>query len=79
MTGQVPDKVKAMVFDGHIRSAAEQARTIEALRAGAEHGYGNMIAWLATAWAVELRDASGLPEKTAIAAASGHGPYPLPQ
>ena len=48
------------------------------LTAGENYGYGNMISWLATAWAYELRE-GGLPEKVAIEHVSHRSPYKLPQ
>lgn len=49
-----------------------------ALDAGAAYGYGNVMAWLATEWAVKLRDEHGLSEQSAIAAVSNRTPYALP-
>lgn len=55
----------------------EKAAVQIVIALGEQHGYGNMIAHLATAWAVKLRG-DGLDEKTAIAHVSGRGPYTLP-
>ena len=59
-------------------SAPEKAAIERALDAGAHYCCGNVMAWLATEWACSLRDDWGLPEKVAIDAVSGRGPYPLP-
>lgn len=59
-------------------SEQEKAAIKRALDAGAQYGYGNMMAWLATEWAVNLRDKWNIPESEAIEAVSGRGPYPLP-
>lgn len=58
--------------------AMEREAVTQALDAGQSHGYGNVIAWLMTEWAVILRDKWKLPEDTAIEAVSGRTPYPLP-
>ena len=58
--------------------ARERHNIRRALDAGRAYGYGNVMAWLATEWAVNLRDAHGLSEETAIMAVSNRGPYPLP-
>lgn len=59
-------------------SSFEKDSIQSALDVGKLYGYGNVIAWLATEWACNLRDVSGLPESVAIEAVSGRGPYPLP-
>lgn len=58
-------------------SSPEKAAIAAALRAGAQFGYGNVIAWLQTAWATSLRDNHGLDEATAIRA-TAVSPYRLP-
>jgi hypothetical protein len=50
------------------------ASVIDAAR---QYGFGNLIAWLQTAWALELRK-EGLSDTTAIEATSNRSPYPLP-
>jgi hypothetical protein len=70
--------VRRAVQERTTLSAPEKAAIERALDAGARYGYGNVMAWLATEWACSLRDDWGLPEKVAIEAASGRGPYPLP-
>ena len=59
-------------------SSPEKAAIKRALDVGAEYGYGNIMAWLATEWACNLRDDWNLSEAMAIAAVSGRGPYSLP-
>jgi hypothetical protein len=57
-----------------------EAEAVEkVIEAGERYGYGNMMAHLATAWALKLRDGEGLPEKVAIECVSNRGPYPLPK
>ena len=58
-------------------SPVEKASISFCIEAGRTFGYGNMIAWLSTAWAVELRDTWGFDEEMAGKAALGHN-YPLP-
>jgi len=60
-------------------SPGERVAIISTLEAGKAYGYGNLMAWLATAWAVELRDFEGFSEAAAIATVSGRGPYQLPR
>ena len=55
----------------------ERAAIEQALSAGDRYGYGNVISWLMTKWAVNLRDKWGMDEKTAISATK-MSPYPLP-
>lgn len=57
-------------------SSAERSAVADVLRAGELHGYGNMIAWLATAWAASFR-AQGIDAKPEDFA-GGRG-YPLPK
>lgn len=58
---------------------AEKVAIQATIEAGESHGFGNLISWLATAWAVRLRE-GGMKEKDAIAAVSNCGnPYPLPK
>lgn len=70
--------VRRAVREHTMLSAPEKAAIERALDAGAQHGYGNVMAWLATEWACHLRDEWNLPEAVAIDAVSGRGPYPLP-
>lgn len=56
-------------------SSDERSAVADVLRAGENHGYGNMIAWLATAWAASHR-AQGIDAKPEDFA-GGRG-YPLP-
>ena len=58
--------------------ARERHNIRRALDAGRAYGYGNVMAWLATEWAVTLRDEHGLSEETAIMAVSNRSPYALP-
>ena len=71
--------VRRAVQEHTMLSAPEKAAIERALDAGAQYGYGNVMTWLATEWAVHLRDKWNLPESVAIEAVSGRGPYPLPQ
>ncbi len=70
--------VRRAIHEHTTLSAPEKAAIERALDAGEQYGYGNVMAWLATEWACSLRDDWGLPEKVAIDAVSGRGPYPLP-
>lgn len=70
--------VRRAVKEHTMLSAPEKAAIERALDAGAQYGYGNVMAWLATEWACLLRDRWNLPESVAIKAVSGRGPYPLP-
>lgn len=54
----------------------ERAAILTVLRAGEDHGYGNMIAWLATAWAAEMRSQGVKAEPKDFAGGRG---YPLPE
>lgn len=71
--------VRRAVQEHAILSEPEKAAIGRALDAGAQYGYGNVMAWLATEWACDLRDKWNLPEAVAIEAVSGRGPYPLPK
>lgn len=57
----------------------EKNAVIKAIQAGSDFGFGNVMGWLATAWAVILRDRDGLPEEAAIDFVSNRGPYSLPK
>jgi hypothetical protein len=70
--------VRQMIDDNPAIGARESHNIRRALDAGEAYGYGNIIAWLATAWAVKLRDESGLSEADAIEAVSHRTPYALP-
>lgn len=70
--------VRQQVDSYPLISLRERLAIKQALDFGADHGYGNIIAWLATAWAVRLRDEQGLSEEAAIAAVSNRTPYTLP-
>lgn len=56
----------------------EKTDILNALEIADRNGYGNIMAWLGTAWAVKLRD-QGITEKAAIDAVSHRTPYPLPK
>lgn len=62
---------RGMPFPGE-RESIERA-----LEAARRFGYGNVMAWLATEWALKLVHDDGLNEKTAINAVSNRGPYAL--
>ncbi len=66
-------------LSGAFISEAEEKAIGDVIKAGEDYGYGNMMAWLATAWAVKLRDANNFKEKDAIDFVSNRGPYPLPR
>lgn len=70
--------VRRQVADHPMMSGLEKAAIEQALNAGEQFGYGNVMAWLATEWAVNLRDKWNLPDLVAIDAVSNRGPYPLP-
>lgn len=61
---------------GAILSDAEEAAIRKVVKAGAEFGYGNMIAHLQTAWAMTLMNQYGMSEKQARQGAGGSG-YPF--
>lgn len=56
----------------------EKEAILSALAAAEKFGHGNIMAWIATNWAVKLRDEEGMKPKHAIEAVSNRGPYPLP-
>jgi hypothetical protein len=62
---------------GQHMTCVERDAICDALSTGNRHGYGNVMAWLATAWAVSLLE-QGLSTEAAIEAVSNRGPYPLP-
>lgn len=76
----IPDSVSKMVreLDHPAVGDAERKTILKVLSAGEDYGYGNMMAWLAMAWAVKLRD-QGMSEKAAIDAVSNRTPYRLPK
>lgn len=55
-------------------SPEERAKIKQALAVADAHGYGNLMAWIATEWALKLED-QGLTLETAIDAVSERGPY----
>lgn len=63
---------------GSIMSEPEKIAVLDALTAADQYGYGNLMAWIATGWAVKLRDSEGFTEKQAIECVSNRGPYALP-
>lgn len=69
--------VRRLVENHPQLSPRERHNIIRALDAGEAYGYGNVISWLMTEWAVNLRDKWGMDEKTAIRATQ-MSPYPLP-
>lgn len=72
----LPITICSQVQGSHI-SHDEKEAIFAALEAGECFGYGNVIAWLRTTWAVKLRDNYGLDEETAIASTVS-SPYQLP-
>ena len=74
------EQLVRQAVDNHPQLSANERQAIKlALDMGARYGYGNVIAWLATEWAVMLRDKSGMSEAGAIAAVNCRGPYTLPR
>jgi len=71
-------KVTAAIAAMPIRPV-EKSWLLRAVNTGADLGYGHVIATLAMAWAVDLRDNEGLDEEAAIAAVRNLSPYPLPK
>lgn len=69
--------VRRLVENHPQLSPRERHNINRALDAGEAYGYGNVISWLMTEWAVNLRDKWGMDEKTAIRATQ-MSPYPLP-
>lgn len=69
--------VRRLVENHPQLSPRERHNINRALDAGAAYGYGNVISWLMTEWAVNLRDKWGMDEQTAIRATQ-MSPYPLP-
>jgi hypothetical protein len=57
-------------------SLAERQAILTVLRLGAEHGYGNLMQHMATAWAKSLMDQYGMDEATARKASFLSG-YPF--
>lgn len=70
--------VRKRVTEHPQMSVLEKAAVTQALVAGELFGYGNVMAWLATEWAVHLREKWNLPDVVAVDAVSHRGPYPLP-
>ena len=70
--------IEKMIESHPLIGSRERHNIRRALDAGEAYGYGNIMAWLATAWAVKLRDESGLSEAAAIEAVSNRTPYALP-
>lgn len=67
------------MLESHLHIGARERHNIRrALDAARVYGYGNVMAWIATEWAVKLRDEHGLSEETAILAVSNRTPYTLP-
>lgn len=62
---------------GHRLSTAEVVAVETVCRLGNEFGYGNLIGWLSTAWAMLLIKTYGIEESIAREAVHGT-PYPLP-
>ena len=52
----------------------ERKAVEKTLQAGEDFGYGNLIGWLATEWAMRLME-GGLSKEAAINHVSGRGPY----
>lgn len=71
-------RVLKHAFPSCVMSQQELRAICRTLTDAEQYGYGNLIAWLATAWALNLRDEEGLDEKTATAQVSNRTPYPLP-
>jgi hypothetical protein len=71
-------RILANFHTGALVSSEERKAVANVLLAGKDFGYGNMMAWLATAWAMKLRDEEGLSEKAAIEFVGNRSPYPLP-
>ena len=69
--------VRRLVENHPQLSPRERHNINRALDAGEAYGYGNVISWLMTEWAVNLRDKWGMDENTAIRA-TRMSPYPLP-
>lgn len=74
------EQIQAVIDDPrHFPISEHEQRAIwQTIQLGRNYGFGNLMAWLATAWAISLRD-QGLSEETALQAVSNRGPYPLPK
>jgi hypothetical protein len=68
---------ESMAKMGHTLHSAEVEVIRTVCQSGAAVGYGNLINWLSTAWAVSLVTKWGMTEEQARRGALGHG-YPLP-
>lgn len=82
MTDKSPDPdrlITKAVYDHPAMSWEEKAAVIRSIQHGSNHGFGNIMAWLAAAWAIRLRDVHGMSEDAAIHHVSNRGPYPLPK
>lgn len=75
----IPKSVIKMVRDCDHPSVGilEKGAIIDAMQIADTYGYGNIICWLQTAWATNLRD-QGIPERAA-AEATQMSPHPLPK
>jgi hypothetical protein len=58
-------------------SCAEKVAILNTIEAGHAHGFGNLMAWLQTAWAQMLVE-DGIDAEGAIDATKDRSPYPLP-
>jgi hypothetical protein len=57
----------------------EQQAIAEVLRLSELYGHGNLMAWIATSWAENLKEKHGMSEKAAIHAVSNRTPYRIPR
>jgi hypothetical protein len=63
---------------GHTLPDVEVDRILDAIQGGERFGYGNLICWLSTAWALQHVRQSGLPWEQASGMVHGT-PYPVPR
>lgn len=73
LIGNIATKEALDMMSGHERFLIQTA-----IRSGETIGFGNLMAWLGSAWAVKLKQ-EGLDEQTAIEHVSGREPmlYPM--
>ena len=58
-------------------SDAEQQAIKTVVELGGKFGFGNLMAHLASAWAIRLMEQYDMPESTALNAVDGRSAYPL--
>jgi hypothetical protein len=74
----IVNKTLAQHFPQSPAQPGEIAAIVASIETAEHYGFGNLIAWLQTAWAVRLRE-GGIPEPGCLDRPSRNTPYPLPK